>query len=379
MKIGLFTDTYHPDVNGVVISVDYSVNQFKKLGHEVYVVAPSIKGVLDDPKHVFRIPAIEVYSKYDIRASFPLPNKDVRNLLNIDFDIIHAHSCGTVGFFGYQLAKIRRVPYVFTYHTLFSEYVSHIFGGKLLTPKMVRWFSKFYCNLCDVVVAPSEKIETLLKKWEIEKPIHIVYTCVDLNRFTEGKTNYLFEKGYVLEEDVVLLYVGRLSKEKNVGFLIEAFAKVAKRVDRAKLVVVGNGTERENLEKVVLELGLSKRVVFTGIIPNSQLEKVYKSSHIFVMASLTEVHPRVVIEAVACGLPCVVVKDVSNQSIVVNGTNGFSVKHSLDKFSDACVKLCTDAPLRKRMGQNGRKLAEQKFSQTKQAKTLLTIYKALIG
>lgn len=357
MKIDIYTDTYNPEVNGVVTCINVLKKGIRERGNKVNIFAPKVPGYKDLEKGVYRISSMKVIDEIEQRMALPLPTRHFGRALLSTPNIIHAHSLGPLGTLGLILAKTRRVPFVFSYHMMIMEYVHYLFGGRILKPWILKRFVRFYCNLADWIIVPSTKLENELRSWGVKKPISVVPNGVDLSKFN-GDGQYLIKRGYVKKGDRVLLYVGRIAKEKNLGFLIKLFPKIQKIYPKMKMVIVGDGPELGKLKKMVPASQHS--IVFTGLVMPSEIAEVYACGDIFVFSSKSEVHPYSILEALAGGLPIVVLKDDAHEKMIRDGYNGY-ICDSQDSFAEAICKIVNSGSTEK-FGENSKKIAKKHFS-----------------
>lgn len=357
MKIDIYTDTYNPEVNGVVTCINVLKKGIREKGNKVNIFAPKVPGYKDLEKGVYRISSLKVIDEIEQRMALPLPTKHFGRALLSSPEIIHAHSMGPLGTLGLILAKTRKVPFVFSYHMMIMEYIHYFFGGKILKRWIVKRFVRFYCNLADWIIVPSVKLENELRGWGVNKPISVVPNGVDLSKFN-GDGQYLIKRGFVQKGDRVLLYVGRIAKEKNLGFLVKLFPKIQKIYPKMKMVIVGDGPELKNLKRMV---PVSQRgIVFTGLVKPAEVAEVYACGDVFVFSSKSEVHPYSILEALAGGLPIVVLKDDAHEKMVRDGYNGY-IADSQESFVEAICKM-VDGSSREKFGENSKKIAKEHFS-----------------
>lgn len=355
MRIGFFTDTYTSQVNGVVSSIDNTRQALEALGHTVYVFAPALpkrerktrkkfQNVLyvdsDHEKNVFRFPSTSfVYGWVypDMRMPLlPVSMQFWKQLLSLRFDIIHSHDFLNMGVFAEFLAKQRKIPHVHTYHTVFSEYVHHFPGHQLLpAKKVVEGYSKIFCNACDAIVAPSQKIAALLKKYHVRTPMEVIPNGVHVDHFQHAKKGFLRSLLRLPRDAEILLYVGRISAEKNVQFLVDALPAVLRAHPKAVFVLVGTGPHEKALQKRIAKAGITDRTYFPGVFPYEKMPAVFADGDIFVFSSLSENNPMVVLEALSAGLPIITLKDSAYDSFVVDGVNGFQTAHSARAYATA--------------------------------------------
>lgn len=376
MKIGFFTDGYLPTPNGVATSVAASAKALEKRGHEVYIVAPKQPGH-KDARNVFRLTSVKMYGGMDERLALTLPEKTLREVLKIDFDIIHGHAGGPVTFLGWQIARLKGVPFVGTYHTLWNRYTHYILQGKLVSPRMAEVATRIFGNLTDYLIAPTPRVKKELISYGVKKPIEVVPSGLDLSKFEKSQKGFLRKRLGLKQQDKVLLYVGRLGKEKSVDFIIRSFAKIQPEFPDAHLVLIGDGTIRAKLEKLAKRLKLQENVHFAGFIDQADIQKVYVDADIFVFASQTETQGMVIIEAFASGLPVVAIKDPAFEGVVEDGKNGFLVKRGTSEFASKALSLLNNEDTRRKFSKVGKETAK-KHSVEITAERLEEIYKKLI-
>lgn len=377
MKIGFFTDTYYPQINGVVENVEATATFLRTRGHQVYIFAPKIDGYNDKDKRVYRLNSVRVIKEPEQRLAMPIPTKSFREMMSLDLDIVHAHGGGTMSLLGFQVALIKGIPFVFTYHTLFTKYVHYLFKGKVITPAMIKTASRVFCNLTDTVVVPTDKIKKELERYGVKKPIQVVAGGIDVQQYDQKPPGFLHQRFSLDTDAQILVFVGRLGKEKNPEFLIKAFQILAPQFPHLQLIYVGDGPERIVLEKEVKRLGLSKQVLFTGFVAKKDMPLVYADSDLFVFSSKTETQGLVVAEAIASGLPVVAVQDEAIATMVTDGQNGFLTPGKPRLFAQAVKKLVQDKELRLAMGKAGKKRARAEMTIEVQVEELEKIYLSL--
>lgn len=371
MKIGFFTDAYFPQPNGVSTSIRDSAKALEELGHEVVIVAPKYPGYKDS-KNVIRLTSLKVYKQPEMRMALHLPEPSIRKILKIDFDVIHGHSGGPVTLLGWEIARSKNIPYIMTYHTLWSKYTHYFLKGKVIKPRMLERVSRIFGNRCDIIISPTERVKNELVKYGIKKDIRVLPTGVELKKFKNTKKGFLHSKLDIKKENKILLYVGRLGREKSVDFLIKAFKMVLAKDKNTVLVLVGDGPERKSLTRLAAELKVDEKVYFLGFMDPEFIPSVYADSDLFVFASKTETQGLVVPEALASGLPVVAVRDEALEYVVESGKNGFLVDSDEKIFSDKVVEVLKSSKL-KSLSMNA-KASVQKYSVQKMAIALEDLY-----
>lgn len=355
MKIGIFTDTYLPEANGITTYLDFIFNNLLKKGNELHVVAPrySRHKKHKNEENVFRLFSIRVNKAYNYRLAIHIPVKTFVKLLKSDFDIIHGHSNGSISLMGLIIAKIKRVPFVYTYHTMIQDYSHYILRG-LVSPNIIRKISRATCNLCDVVIAPSEKAKKELMVQKIKKPVIVVPYGIETKNFQIEKSDFLRKKLKIAKDQKILLYAGRLGKEKSIDLLIYAFNFILKSSPKTHFVIIGKGPEYTYLKSLTERLKVNKNVHFLGAIEPKRMPIFYNSADIFVFSSKTETQGLVVLEAMASGLPVVAVKDLAIESVIKNKESGILVDNDVIKFAEEVLRLLKNKKERDRLGKNAR-------------------------
>lgn len=376
MKIAFFADTYYPQRNGVATSVGSLASALRKFGNKVLIVAPEIKGYQDKEKDILRLPSSRVWPTIPDSARFPLPALSPvwMKMLLKDYDIVHAHGNGFFSLIGLIIARQKNIPFVLTFHTLLNRYTHYILNGKVLNSKAADAILRIFANRCDGVITSSEKMKHELIKIGIKKSITIIPNIVDLKKYDVKNTGFLHSKYNIPADHKILLYVGRLAKEKNLEFIVQTFAKIVKTNKKVHLVFVGEGPQKKNLLNLVNKFKLADRITFTDGIEIDKMPYVYKDADIFVFASTSEVHPMAAIEASASGLPMVVVNDKAYENEVVDGKNGFTLPLDTNVFTQKINILLKNQALRKKFGKASIKIAKQNNNERLIVSRLINLY-----
>ncbi|MBI5044412.1 MAG: glycosyltransferase [Candidatus Levybacteria bacterium] len=379
MKIAFFTDSYYPMLNGVTISVENFAHELRSHGHTVYIFAPKFDGYKDTEKDVYRLSAVKLLStEPEVHMPFVLPHNLFKEISPRDFDIVHAHGNGFFSFLGYQVAKLKGIPYVLTVHTQHTRYTHYVFNGKLITPRIAATGLRVISNMCDEVITPSLKMKKDLKSYGVTKPITVISNFIYTARFRSAKKNYLHDLCNIPPSSPILLSVGRLGKEKDCSFLLRSFKVIANQNPNVHLVMVGDGEEAKSLKSLVKKLGLGGRVHFPGKVHPKEIPSVYADAEIFVYSSRTETQGIVVLEAAAAGLPFVVVKDDAYAGCIIDGENGYMVSHKPMLFAQKVLELLDDAKKRENFSKKSRELIRANFLPTALANETLEVYKRVL-
>ncbi len=341
MRIGFFTDTYTPQINGVVQSIRLFKRALEARGHEVIVFAPHPSDAGDCGQTV-RFVSVPFLFQPEMRMASPVSLQALQRIEAAELDVVHSHDPFAIGLFGLTVARRKKIPYVHTFHTLFSEYVHYVWDARW-TKRLAHVLSRDFCNACDQIIAPSTKIDSYLNGWGVKAPIEILPTGIDLAAIAEtgpAAVDSLRRRLGIAKSERVAIFVGRLGKEKNVELLIRAMAQYEG--PAARLLVVGDGPDRTRLESIVSALGVQSRVSFTGYLQRPEVTAAYLLSDAFVFASTTETQGLVVGEAMAAGLPVVAVEDDAVGDFVAVGTNGLLVPEDPRALAGALSGLLAD-------------------------------------
>lgn len=408
MRIGMFTDYYLPVKTGVSTSVASFREKLEKLGHEVYVFAPSA-GILvrEEDDHIIRFPAIKGLFVENYMTSVFFPPQQIRKIEKLNLDIIHFHTPSQIGLLGVHVALKNHIPLVGTYHTDLHEYVKTypvigsgflflslaapiITGGgfkdvKITMPKLsrqsmneaaVQHSMTLIHNYCKLVIAPSKKMELQLKRWKTTAPIEILPTGVDKITTTKAEIAARKHQYGITKDDLVVMFTGRLGKEKNVELLIKAFAKARNTMLNLKLMLVGDFKHSDQLLDIAGELGISEWLVKTGYIDNDHLGALFGCADLFVLPSLTDTQSLVLNEAAHAGLPLIAVDGLIND-VVQDGVNGYIAKPTVTALATAIVTTLSDPRRAEAMGKAS-VVQAKKFSEASQAKKLANLYRSIL-
>lgn len=331
MNIALFTDTYYPEINGVANSVYILKKELEQIGHTVYVFTTTTPGSPEYEHNVFRVPSIPFALITERRVGMFYQPKLASIIKRLDLDLIHTHTEFPLGIFGRLMAKELKLPMVHTYHTIYEDYTHYLTRFKTLDRRakaFARVFTKMCCNTVEQVIVPTEKVKDLLLTYSVHKQISIVPTGVDLKKFNPAlcsKEDVLqLKRQYsIQEQDKVMLYLGRVSKEKNIGEIIDAMPEYMGKRENVKFVIVGSGPEMDALKQMVTERNLEHRIIFTGAQPWDNIGLFYQMGDVFVSGSTSETQGLTYIEAMAAGLPIVARRDRCLDDILVPGWNGY--------------------------------------------------------
>ena len=378
MKIGMFSDTYDPQINGVASSVKILKNNLELLGHEVYVFTTTDPKAQKGEKNVYRMPSVQV--TVDNRLSVFIPPEIIGKIWDLDLDVVHTHTEFTVGSLGWGVAKMYGLPQVHTMHTIYEDYTHFVVKGDALNTiakPAARLLTRSFSNSANKVIVPTNKIKDLLLSYGGKSPMAIIPTGIELDMFSNKNDSVdsrssLREQYGIAPTDKVLLFLGRISKEKNIDELLNVLAGYLPQKPNVKFLLVGGGSEVDELKQLSNELGISEQVIFAGKKPWDEIGRYYHMGDIFINASQSETQGLTYIEALASGMPVVAKADRVLDDVLIEGKNGFIFTDKTSLLS-ALDTLLNDDSLRHEMGIAAAKSVE-KFTGAHYARAVSDLY-----
>ena len=311
MRIGLFTDTYFPQVSGVATSIRTLKTELEKLGHKVFIFTTTDKDVNRyEDWQIIRIPSVPFFAFKDRRVAYRGFSNALEIARQYQLDIIHTQTEFSLGLLGIWIAKELRIPVVHTYHTQYEDYVHYLAKGMVIRPSMVKYIVRGFMSDLDGVVCPSEIVYDLLVGYKIKAEKRVIPTGIDLAKFDrpelsrEDIKKLRFKLG-IAEDEVMLLSVSRSSYEKNIQAIVEALPMVLEENAKVKLVIVGDGPYAKDLKALVAQLHIEDSVIFTGMIAPSDTALYYKAADFFISASTSETQGLTYLESLASGTPII--------------------------------------------------------------------------
>lgn len=368
--VGLFTEVYHPAVNGVVVSVEGLRHGLGARGHETFCFAPSVPGEFEDSPPVVRMPSLPLPRRAPYRLTLPLVSRRCRLEVVARLDIVHAHSLFVTGWMGLRYARRYGKPFVLSYHTQLEEYAHYVPFDPRATRRAATELTRRFANQADAVIVPTEAMRSRLRESGVLARIEVVPSGVDVAWLSAGRHDPDLRLRLGLRREArIALSVSRLAKEKNLELLLDALA----RTDEAafSLVIAGEGAHREALTRRAQALGVAERVRFLGNVERQELPNLYASADVFTFASTTETQGLVQMEALAAGLPTIAVRTPVNLDLLRD--HATLVEPHAAAFAEALAGLEWDANERtQRMAH-----AAESFSLDAQVDRTLEVYRSI--
>ncbi len=355
MRIAIFTDTFLPNIDGVVTTITNLAKNLADRGHKIYIIAPRY----DDKEcffyrnvKVLRVKSIPIPSYPDYKITSFLNYTILKKLKKEKIDLIHSHSPFTFGMLGLIIAKLLKVPVIGNFHTNNADpdYLKHIKMNNRLMQNSVLGLQRFYYNKCDLIICPSNSIKKDLVKNGFKKNILVISNGVDLQQFNKHKNR----KKRINKENKVL-FIGRIAHEKNILYLIDCFYLVSRKLPRVKFMIIGDGPQKDEVEKKIALLKMKDKILLLGKMEHDKLIKspVFDECKIFATASITETQGISLLEAQANGIVGVGVDANGTKDLIKNNYNGFLVRlNNKKQFAEKIVTLFLDKKIYENMRKN---------------------------
>jgi 1,2-diacylglycerol 3-alpha-glucosyltransferase len=377
MRIGMMSDMYTPYISGVTTYISLYKLYLERLGHEVFIFTfGDNRFKKTDEPNVIRTPGWP-FAKGQIHINF-FYNGRAKRLMQT-MDVLHVHHPFVSGTIAIRYFLSKKIPLVFTNHTRYDLYTN------LYLPWWFRGVSNLYVNTylrlfysrLNALIVPTTSMRKVVERFGKNLPIVVEPHGVDLHSFLASAAPIDRSSLGFTPEDVVIVYVGRLGVEKNLVFLLQAFAKIAATHERARLLLVGDGPLKPALVELSRQSGLQSRITFTGMIPHAELSAYYKAADFFVTASKTETFGLTIVEAMACGLPVIGIESPGVGDTVVRDETGFLVNDDLQEYANRMSRLVENPALRQQMAERAC-LEAQHYAIENAVERLEAIYRNLI-
>lgn len=377
MRIGMMADVYKPHVSGITNYISLNKQNLEREGHQVFVFTFGDEDYQDDEKNIIRSPGLPLLDTgYYLSLNY---TRQARRLLT-SMDVVHVHHPFISGTMALRYCRLRGIPIIFTNHTRYDlyaqAYLPHL--PDVVGETALHAYLPTFARACDLVIAPSPGMREVLIRFGVDVQIEVVPNGVDLCRFRQPVQPLAREQLGFQPQDVILIYVGRLGPEKNLPFLLRAFSGVTQAYDQVRLLLIGDGPECDNLQDRVQHMQLKDKVHFTGMLNYDEVPRYLAMADAFITASVTEVHPLSVIEAMSAGLPVLGIQSPGVGDTVKDGETGYLVaEEDLAAFTAKMVRLVTDGEKRRRMGEQAR-LASDEYAIERTIQLMLEQYQRVI-
>ncbi len=375
MNIGIFTDTFEPQINGVVTSIKTSI-EFLEENHTVYVFCPNVKPKIKSSEKVWRFPSVVYPFQKEYRLVFPF-NKRLSKIKDLNLDILHIHTPFTMGFIGLRIGKKLNIPVIHTYHTYFEKYL-HYFPilPETWVYKYAKKESERFCNSCDKIIVPTNEMKELLETYDITKELVTIPSGINCYQPSPEELQQ-FKQKHMNQSELNCLFVGRVGLEKNIHFLIDAFKTIKKSINTVHLTIVGDGPERKNIETKIAELGLSSDVTFTGYLNKKEVFCAYNIADLMLFPSITETQGLTAVESIMSGTPVIGINKMGIKNVISNGVSGVLTNEDINEYSEAVINLLSNNKKRAELSKTSKEYG-QDYSFIKTGKKLEAIYTSLI-
>lgn len=380
MRVGIFTESYPPLINGVSTSVQTLTAQLEAAGHDVFVFTSRYPRYKDERPGVYRYPSVNALVEPDYVVPVPFSPVITRAIASLKLDIVHSQSPFFLGLVARRTARALNLPHIATNHTLYTEYAHYLPLPTVGATRhlLVRWMHKFY-NSCDHVLAPSELTRrVLVDRCRVETPVSVVPTAIPAPPYVLARPAGTRQEFGLPPDARILLYVGRLAPEKNLDLLLRAFAVITGKTSDTYLVLAGSGKSRHALESHAKSLGVHRRTRFAGFLSRTKLDPLYQAADIFLFPSKTETQGLAVGEALAAGLPCIVVNAGGAPEAIRNGIDGFLVEDRPEAMAARTLELLADPAAHRRMSEEAKRGAAARVPEAVGTR-IIRLYEELIA
>ncbi|MCI8690892.1 MAG: glycosyltransferase family 4 protein [Oscillibacter sp.] len=376
MKILITSDWYIPAVNGVVTSVKNLRQELERRGHEVRILTLSQttrSGERDGVTYLGSVAAGLIYPGARLRTA--LGGKWVRDLVEWGPDVVHSQCEFSTFFLARRIAEELDIPLIHTYHTVYEDYTHYFSPSVHFGKKAAAIFTRWVARHTDCLIAPTGKVRMLLQNYQVERPVFVVPSGIDLDRFRSEpdplRTAVLKASLNIPQEHTVLVFVGRLAEEKNLSELLRFRANLGP--GGVTLLLVGDGPDRQRLEAEAAALGLeTPDVVFAGMVAAEQIADWYQLGDLFVNASTSETQGLTYAEALAAGVPVLCRADPCLVGVVREGENGWQYRGEAD-FRRKLDNFLAHPHRREQISRQARQSAEE-YSAKRFAERVEAIY-----
>lgn len=380
MKILLTTDTYFPVINGVVISTYNLYNELRMLGYEVKILTLNQSDVekIEGDVYYLRSRGIRIYP--GVRIGNPFLCGVLKEIVEWKPDIIHSQTEFTTFAVSRIIRRKLHIPEVHTYHTMYEDYMHYIKIPSKIGKSISRKLTAKLLNSIDAVITPTKKVQDTLRSYGMNTGSYIVPTGIDLsklkNRISDKERQDILDKYNIPKDSKILIYIGRIAKEKNLDELISFYSKIYKE-RKIVFIVVGDGPFLKELKYSVKKLDINNKVIFTGMIQNKDIGKYYQIGDVFINSSTSETQGLTYIESLASGTPVLCRYDKCNDDLIIDGINGYKYKNE-GEFKEYLDIMISDDNLLRDL-KNNTSINLEKYSTYNFAKNVEKIYINIIN
>lgn len=382
MRIGIFTETYRPTINGVVVSIETFRAELEQRGHQYFIFAPLNKHEQKRPVNVHRFPSIHFHNDPIYPLALPMPPSLAREHFPLEIirglDIIHIQHFAMMGQYGLTFAKQFGIPSVYTYHTMAELYTSYIPVIGELFDGPIRALTRYTTARANCVLAPTVSVRDYLRSIGVSQPITVVPTGIHTARYQRTNQEYVRIKYHIPPKQSILLYVGRIAAEKNIQFLLDAFRLVLKQQPQTHLLLVGSGPDKGKVRRWIRKNQLDHNVTCTGFLEREETIKVFGTGDLFVFPSVSDTQGIVIIEAMAAGTVPVAIDRLGPHDLIKNGVTGYLTDLNKAAFAAKIVDLLVNPEKRARFAKAAQEKAVR-FDAAKTALGLEKVYETLLS
>lgn len=378
MRIGFYTNCYEPRINGVVRSISTFREALRNSGQTVFLFAPAAPGYVDRDPEVYRYPTLPIENGRLYRLPIPISPRLARLTAGLGLEIVHTHHPVMLGWVAAHQARAAGVPLVYTVHSQYARYWDHLALGSAAMNACCRRAVVAFMRRCQRIIAPTATVrgQIVADLPELEPRVVVVPTPLPSGAFSAAESRAIRER-YGLGDRFTFVVTARLSPEKGLSELLQAFAALQHRRQNVRLLIIGDGPERATLERKAEELHVSSVVVFAGMVPFGEVAAHLQAADAFVFSAQREVQPLVLSEAMASGLPVVAYDAPFVRDVIVDGVSGLLSQPHFRALAVKMAMLVDDADLRRSLAEAGKRAAQQ-FSATQGAENLLRVYEEAI-
>lgn len=377
MRIGMMVDAYKPYISGVTNYVSLNKRALENAGHEVYVFTFGDPEYQDDEPRVIRSRALPLA---DTGFYLSLRHKTKHKKLLQTMDVVHVHHPFLSGRLALNYCRSAKIPIVFTNHSrydLLAQAYLPLMPDEM-SHGLLQAYLPDFCEAVDLVISPSAGMVKILREFDVKSHIEVIPNGVDLRQFYQAKPFPRSQFGFT-DQDILLVYAGRVAPEKNIRFLLQSFAGIAQLIPNIYLLIVGGGKKQfeEELQELIVQLGIASRVHSTGMSAYEDIPSYLAMGDIFVTTSVAETFGMTTVEAMSVGLPIMGIHSAGTSDIVEDGRTGFLSTEDVAAFTAKLTYLCLHPSLRKAMGSAAHEASKQ-YDIERTTKILLGHYTRLM-